>query len=554
MAKKSKNTKKSRAIPKTIRQEIATTRDGRDITRPYNTLGILQPQDPVLQAQGGGDYTVYEELLRDDQVASTFQQRRLAVTAAPWEVKPGADDKPSRLAAELIEETLDRIGWDNVTDKMLYGVFYGYAVAECLWASDGRLFTLDEIKVRKQKRFVFDLDDNPRLLTLQNQLDGEPLPEKKFWHFRTGGDNDDEPYGLGLAHHLFWPVFLKTGNSRLWLSYIDRFGSPTTLGRFPSGTTDAEKQNLLSALEKIRSDSGVVIPEEMRIDLLEASRSGSPGHGDFYDRMDAAIAKVVLSQTMTTDAAGGQYKAEVHKAVRNEVVKADADLVCASFNKSVVRWLTGWNFSNATPPIVSRITEEAEDLDSRSERDGRLFGMGFRPTLEQVRETYGGEWEDVSEGGESESETDASPAISAQAGIQEGEEGVEKQEKTPEKSVDFADDCPGGSCPVPSATDPWAYRHLPIDFADPAPPADPGPDEIKKQAAALLGQAIASWGESIESAIKTATDPDALRAAIFQAYPRIDAADFAEIVAAASLYAELRGRIEVMEEDSNDGA
>ncbi|CAK0778387.1 hypothetical protein WCLP8_680002 [uncultured Gammaproteobacteria bacterium] len=61
------------------------------------------------------------------------------------------------------------------------------------------------------------------------------------------------------------------------------------------------------------------------------------------DRMNAAIAKVVLSQTLTTDAAGGLYTSEVPKSVRNEVVRADADLVCDTFNRSVARWLTEWN-------------------------------------------------------------------------------------------------------------------------------------------------------------------------------------------------------------------
>ncbi|MBF0368123.1 MAG: DUF935 family protein [Magnetococcales bacterium] len=382
-------------------QEVATTSDGRDITRGYAVFpGLMTPQDSVLQDRGG-DYAVYEEILRDDQVASTFQQRRLAVTSSEWEVIPGAEDAESLKAADYLRESLERIGWDNVTDKMLYGVFYGFSVAECLWGRENDLIVLNAVKVRKQRRFAFATSTsvgNPepagglRLLTLDNSQ-GEALPEQKFWHFRTGADNDDEPYGLGLAHWLYWPVFFKRNGMKLWLVFMDKFGMPTARGTYPTHATEDEKRRLLEALRAIQTDSGIIVPEGMRVELIEAARSGSVSYEVFLDRMNAAIAKVVLSQTLTTDAAGGQYKSDVHQAVRNEVVKADSDLVCASFNNSVVRWLTTWNFPKALPPKVRRRVTQEPDLRPRAERDRILYDMGFKPSLDYVRKTYGEAWE-----------------------------------------------------------------------------------------------------------------------------------------------------------------
>ena len=39
----------------------------------------------------------------------------------------------------------------------------------------------------------------------------------------------------------------------------------------------------------------------MTIELIEAARSGTADYEALYERMDKAIAKVVLSQTMTTE-------------------------------------------------------------------------------------------------------------------------------------------------------------------------------------------------------------------------------------------------------------
>ncbi|MBF0178391.1 MAG: DUF935 family protein [Magnetococcales bacterium] len=391
MAKDKKSVKKTEPVFR----EVATSGDGRDITRNYGGLmRALMPQDSVLQGKGG-DYALYEDVLRDDQVASTFQQRRMAVTSSEWGVKPGGGDRSSRMAADFLAEALRHVGWDAVTDKMLYGVFYGYAVAECLWGREGGLVTLEAVKVRKQRRFAFDAQGRPLLLTTEHPS-GESLPERKFWHFHSGSDNDDEPYGLGLAHWLYWPVFFKRNGLKLWLIFMDKFGMPTALGSYPVGATEEEKRRLLAALRAIQTDSGIIVPEGMKVELIESARGGQVSYESFLDRMNAAIAKVTLSQTQTTDAGGGQYRADVHKQVRNEVVKGDADLVCDSFNRSVATWLTEWNFSNARPPLVWRRVSEDKDLRPLAERDRILFGMGLRPTGEYIRSTYGEGWLAVS--------------------------------------------------------------------------------------------------------------------------------------------------------------
>nr|MBN0024148.1 portal protein [Pseudomonas aeruginosa]MBN0231630.1 portal protein [Pseudomonas aeruginosa]MBN0423648.1 portal protein [Pseudomonas aeruginosa]MBN0445201.1 portal protein [Pseudomonas aeruginosa]MBN0581903.1 portal protein [Pseudomonas aeruginosa] len=85
----------------------------------------------------------------------------------------------------------------------------GHAVSELIYGRDDRYITLQAVKVRNRRRFRYDLQGGLRLLTPSNMFEGEPCPSPYFWHFSTGADNDDEPYGLGLAHWLYWPVYFK---------------------------------------------------------------------------------------------------------------------------------------------------------------------------------------------------------------------------------------------------------------------------------------------------------------------------------------------------------
>lgn len=377
--------------------EIASTLDGRDITRGYLTDAMqLPPSDPLLERFGGANrYDIYRQVLSDWQVRSTFQQRQLALTACEWTIDAGGTRRADQKAADFIREILAHVGFDDATQGMHFGVFYGFAVAELLYARDGQHIGLDAIKVRDRSRFAFLPSGALRLLTLQDSNLGEALPDRKFWTFQTGADHDDEPYGMGLAHWLYWLVQFKRGNMRFWLTAAEKFGTPTAVGWFPPGTSPADVQRLLAALKAIQIDAGVALPEGMRAELLEAKRTAGVDFERLCVYLDQAIAKVVLGQVMTSEAVGGQYKAEVQNDVRRELVKADADLLCESFNRGPVRWLTEWNFPGATPPRVFRQTEPADDLNGRAERERKVFDLGYRPTLKTVRETYGGEWEAV---------------------------------------------------------------------------------------------------------------------------------------------------------------
>ena len=354
---------------------------------------VLVNDDPVLQARGSGDLKIYTELLRDDQVASAFQQRRKAVTSSEWIVDPASEAPADVEAAEFIREQLKQIMFDDLTDKMLYAVFYGYGIAEWVFNTDGNRIILEAAKVRDRSRFRFGVDRELYLLTRQNPM-GELLPREKFWTLTTGAEHDDQPYGIGLAHHLYWPVFFKRTGMKYWSVFLEKFAQPTATATLPGGQMDdpQARRRALEALDAIQVDSGVLIPEGIEITLIEAARSGTADYQSLQDAMNAAISKIILSQTMTTDNGSSLAQAEVHNDVKTEVVKGDADLLCESLNRTLIPYLTRLNFATANPPTVWRKTEPEEDLTQRVELDKGIYELGYEPTEDYIRETYGEGW------------------------------------------------------------------------------------------------------------------------------------------------------------------
>jgi phage gp29-like protein len=374
-------------------QEIATVQ--RSLVTPVYG-GILPNTDETLRTRGGGKgLAIYDEVERDAHAFAVLNKRKLAVIRREWEVRPASDAAADVRLADLVRGQIAALGFDQASHGLLDAILKGFAVGEVLWEADGNELVAAAVKPRDQRRFVFDPEGRPRLLTSVQPSLGEELPERKFIVHSTGA-KDGSPYGRGLGSILFWPVFFKRKGITFWLTFADKFGSPTAVGKYPAGTETAQRDLLLEALKAIAQESEIVIPDGMQVEFLEAARTGSI---DTYEKlaryMDEQISEAVLGETLTTNIGdvGSKAASETHNDVREEIAKADADLLSATLNRTLVRWIAELNDPAAAQPTVWRLFEEEEDLSARADRDTKLWQMGLEPEDETYWErTYGEKW------------------------------------------------------------------------------------------------------------------------------------------------------------------
>jgi phage gp29-like protein len=377
-----------------ITREVASIR-----LDPHRTFygTRLTNEDDTLKTRGGAKgLKIYDELKRDAHAGAVLFKRKLAVTSRPWRVEPASKAAKDVEAAGLVQRAFEHLRFNATCKRLLDATLKGYAVAEVMWEVRDGQWLPKCVLARDQRRFVFTVDGELRMITRSNTLDGEALPDHKFIIHRHGGD-DDTPYGLGLGNMLFWPVFFKRQGITFWLSFADKFGSPTPLGKYPSGAQPSEQKKLLAALAAIAQDTGVIIPEGMVIEFLEATRSGSV---DTYEKlvryMDEQISKAVLGETMSTTAASagmGSNQASVHNDVRLELAQDDADDLAETINDTLVRWIVEFNFGEGVGlPKLVRDFQEPEDLTARATRDKTITEMGWEPTEQYMLETYGPGW------------------------------------------------------------------------------------------------------------------------------------------------------------------
>lgn len=378
-----------------ITQEIATIT--RDIHRTFFGKQLRNEDDTLLTRGGNKGLKIYEELKRDGHTGAVLGKRKLAVTSRAWSIKPASKASKDAEVAQVVTAAFEHLRFNRLCKRLLDAVLKGYAVAEVMWEYRDGLWLPNRVIARDPRRFLFNTDGELRMLTREAPLEGEQLPDRKFIVHRYGGD-DDTPYGLGIGSQLFWPVLFKRKGITFWLTFADKFGSPTALGKYPTSAGLPEQKKLLAALAAIAQDTGVIVPEGMVIELLEASRTGSV---DTYEKlvryMDEQISKAVLGETMSTTASAaglGSGQAEVQDGVRLEVAKDDSDELNETLEDTLIRWIVEYNFgAGVALPKLERQFEQPEDLAKRAARDKTITEMGFEPTDDYMLETYGPGWQ-----------------------------------------------------------------------------------------------------------------------------------------------------------------
>lgn len=371
--------------------EIATT--SKDVELFGGWLGRLENPDPVLRTEAAGKgIKLYDEIARDSHAGGVLEKRYRSVVGKEWDVVPASERARDVEIGDFVKEVFLSCNYDLGREKLLSSVLYGFAVSEVMWQiSEGDIW-IDKLLDKKQYRFVFNMERELRLLTPAAMIEGETVPERKFIIYTYG--SADNPYGEGLGRRLWWPIWFKKNGIKFWVMFAEKFGGPTAVGKYPPGAEKTDQDKLLEAIEAIHQETGVIIPETMAIDLLEAARTSSVNtYESLCNFMNAEISKTVLGGTLTTEIGktGGAYSAAAtHEEAEQGIVKADADALCACLNKTVVSWLVDYNFGPQKKyPQVWVRTEPEKDLKALAERDKILIReIGVPVSKKYFYETY----------------------------------------------------------------------------------------------------------------------------------------------------------------------
>jgi len=469
--------------------------------------GYLPDPDPVLRKLNQ-DITVYRQMLSDAHVWSCYQSRKSGTLSCEWEVREPAEGsvRANRRAFQLIEEIMDSLDVHQVINDILEAPFFGMAPLEVIWQAAEAKWLPVRVEGKPPEWFVFDLENNLRFLSAENQIEGEELPDRKFLLPRHHASYQN-PYGERILARCFWPVAFKKGGFKFWAIFTEKYGMPWVVGKVPRRTTEPDRTALLSRLASMVQDAVAVINDDETVEIMEAK--GKQGTADVYERListsNREISKAVLGQTLSTELdKGGSYAAtEGHLEVRQDIVDMDKRMVCAAFN-NFFNWVTELNFADADPPEFSFYQEEDIQKD-RAERDEILVKQGVRFSEDYYRRIYNLEEGDFTLGAPQQSGNPATPE-SAQEGAPFAENSAQTR---------FSQDDVG---------------------------------KVSQQGSKTATEAIETLLDPVMKEIQGAKSYEQIGERLYAHYPHLDGARFQELLARAMFTSALGGAVSEQQE------
>lgn len=477
----------------------------------------------ILREADQGDPLRYLELAetieeRDLHYAGVLGTRKRSVAQLEVSVDAASDDKADVDKADLVRAWLTRDELAVELFDMLDAIGKGVSHTEIVWdTSEGQWRAL-RLEWRDPRWFRFDRRDGRTPLLLGEHGEELPLPP---WKFITAviRAKSGLPIRSGLARLAAWSWMFKAFTLRDWAIFVQTFGQPIRVGKYPAGATEQDKDTLFRAVANIAGDCAAIVPDSMTIEFIEASVTQSiETYEKRADWLDRQVSKAVLGQTATTDAiAGGHAVGREHRQVQEDIERADARALAAVLNRDLIRPWMDLEYGPGGPYPSLRIGRGDErDIEKVTAAVARLVPLGLRVGQSVMRDMLGIEEPAADE--EILMAPAPPPAASRPPPPQAREDATEEARHAAESRA--PDQGPGQA--VGDAIDALA------DAAErrAAPAADALVDAVR---------ALALNAESLEE----------VRDRLLALRPGMPAAELARHLQAALAYAELTGRAEI---------
>lgn len=340
-------------------------------------------------------YTLAQELEeRYPRYGAVMGVRRRAVMGVEPSVEAASDKRADIDLADEIRALARGPGFRQLLTQCLWGLGAGVAPIEILWDRRGSSrWTPRQYAWRDPRWFRWDREDPERLRVLADEDQAEGVPLEPFqWIVHCPRLRPGIPARGGLARPVAALFCLAAWSLSDWAGWLENYGRPIRLGKYGSDASDEDRATLLRAVAGIGSDAAATIPESMKVELVEASRSSS---SDAYERfarwLDEQVTIIVLGQAATTQGTPGRLGSDEAQAdVRDDILEGDCEELAETLNRDLVRPYVDLNHGpqEAYPRLVLQ-PEDPEDVEALTRALQRLVPLGLRVEASVVSDRLG---------------------------------------------------------------------------------------------------------------------------------------------------------------------
>lgn len=352
----------------------AGARAAQDQTLNYMSVQTLDPSRlaSAFSSADTGEITQQASLFElieehDPHIFAELAKRRRAVTGLGWQLTPKDDASQSELdrCKELTDILMAVPRFEDAHYDLTDAIGKGFAAVEIEWKT-GSEWTPKALHWVPQRMMRVERTTG-KLLYLKNGIP-EPLRE---WGWVVHEHRSKSGYieQAALFRVLAWAYAYKSYNVLDMQKFLEKYGMPIRLGKFPSGLGKAEQNTLLKAVRNIGSDGAGIVPNTMSIEFEQAAKNGQVT--DFLSSIEYWERKqsmAILGGTLTSQADGKSSTnalGNVHDKVRREIMLHDVRQIAPTIGAQLVTPIALYNGMFAPDRMPTFAYDTAETVDQK---------------------------------------------------------------------------------------------------------------------------------------------------------------------------------------------
>ncbi|MBO7411976.1 MAG: DUF935 domain-containing protein [Ottowia sp.] len=507
---------------------------------------------------------------KDGHIAAELGKRRRALLL-PCAVLP--PDNPTALEKSLTDKLRDLIDavpdFEDVLFDMTDAIGKGFAALEIEWKKEGGWWLPAALTHRPQSWFCLHRGERQelRLRTGATQPDGsigEPLCPLG-WLVHTHRAKSGWLERSAMFRQLVWPYLFKNYSVGDLAEFLEIYGIPVRVGRYPASASEEEKSTLMRALVGIGHNAAGIIPEGMNVEFMDAARGDPEAFKLMMDWCERTQSKVILGGTLTSGADGKSSTnalGNVHNEVRHDLRDSDIRQLNSTLTRQflhAIATVNGLMHDGLRAPVMRLQLDDTEDLATFAQALPALVNIGFQIPVQWAQERLGIPQPEAGEDvlhpaapmgfGMATSNLKA-PLTSCAAAAANPSETPSSSPSTLRyiTKAEVRAAAERSIAEYKAATAPSAGAYLGQAMRRNAPPTSNPAAEMAAQLEKGAAPAISAWLAQIRALVDKAGSLEDLRGGLEALLPDLKPDDFAEAMAQALTAAQLAGRYDILNE------
>lgn len=360
---------------------------------PYVPETQLKPYNPDDLWQKTADYTIYDDMVNDDQINVCLQLKRDMVLGSGWDIVP-SDDSQEEIKKFLDKALKDEceVPLEELLEEILSGWRYGFSLTEKIFKhnDEGKL-VLKTLKTRHPQTWLIHTDERGNISRYHQRganqdIDVDP---KALIHY-VNNRRFQNPYGTSDLRPAYAAWFVKRQVVRFYSIYLEKAASPTPVAKYDKNAPQDAINKIHNAIKTIQTKTALTIPKDIELEWLEAKSNGE-AYSKAIQLFNMFIGRCLFVPDLLgfqgSETGGGSYSlgTEQIKIFANHIARRRSTLE-KLVNYHIIRPMVVYNFGlvDSFPQFRLRPIDDKEALEMAKVWLEAVKGKTYKPSDEEI--------------------------------------------------------------------------------------------------------------------------------------------------------------------------